>query len=463
MVRAAAIEGLAQLQVTEANDSLRDFLDDKDPRVRLAAVSATGRLQIQSARDSLLKIAQGAEADLRRASLDTLRLLKEPRAVPLAVAALKDRDTQVAALRCLGELGGPSQMKAVLELGLRDPSAEVLPPIVHLLTTWADGLPRAEQQAFDNAIAELQGGSGALQRWKIKGPLSTAAASALISQVASPSQIAAGSDGAMQDWQIIFAAGADSRVSMAPGKSGDTVWLAFTDFHASEPAAVQFLASSRGKFAIWLNGQIVLQRDQTNAFALDADRFEEVLRQGANRLLVQVNSTEGAEFQARFRRKSTTAEHEQLTQSALSRSGSVERGRKLFFDIEKSQCLKCHRMAGQGEPIGPELTGIGNRFSRIHIIESILEPNRTIAPSYQTVEFILKDGRELSGVLIAAQNGMFTLADNQGRRQEFARSDLSEQRTRSVSVMPEGLENGLTTEEFIDLVAFLVSQKTAKR
>src|SRR5262249_44716205 len=156
------------------------------------------------------------------------------------------------------------------------------------------------------------------------------------------------------------------------------------------------------------------------AFVPDSDRFEGALRPAANRLLIEVSSRKEAEFQVRFRRKSSTAEHEQLTQAALSRSGNVERGRKLFFDVEKSQCLKCHHMANQGEQIGPELTGIGSRFSRIHIIESILEPSRTIAPSFQMVDLILKDGQEFSGVVIATKDGTLTLADTQGQKHMVA-------------------------------------------
>jgi putative heme-binding domain-containing protein len=226
-----------------------------------------------------------------------------------------------------------------------------------------------------------------------------------------------------------------------------------------EPAAVQFLASSRGAFRVWLNGDRVHQREEARAFVPDSDRFEGALRGGANRVLVQINSSESAEFQMRIRRKSPTAEQEQLTQAALSRSGNIERGRKLFFDLEKSQCLKCHRLADQGEQIGPGLTGLGSRFSRIHIIESILEPSRTIGPSFQTVEIILKDGRELSGILMAEKNGVLTLADNQGRKHLFANSAVAGQRRQSLSVMPEGLAKGWTPEEFTDLVAFLVSQK----
>ena len=102
-------------------------------------------------------------------------------------------------------------------------------------------------------------------------------------------------------------------------------------------------------------------------------------------------------FHLRFRRKSATAEHERLTQAALSRRGNPERGRKLFFDAAKSLCLKCHRLGDQGERIGPELTGVGGRFSRIYLVESILEPSRTIAPSFATLVLALKNGQVLTG------------------------------------------------------------------
>jgi putative heme-binding domain-containing protein len=68
------------------------------------------------------------------------------------------------------------------------------------------------------------------------------------------------------------------------------------------------------------------------------------------------------------------------------------------LETEKSQCLKCHRIGGRGERIGPELTGVGGRFSRIFLIESILEPSCTIAPSFETVLVALEDGRVLAGV-----------------------------------------------------------------
>ena len=55
----------------------------------------------------------------------------------------------------------------------------------------------------------------------------------------------------------------------------------------------------------------------------------------------------------------------------------------------------------QGEHIGPELTGLGSRFSKAYIVESILEPSRTIAPSFESTLVELKNGKVLSGIKVA--------------------------------------------------------------
>ena len=167
-------------------------------------------------------------------------------------------------------------------------------------------------------------------------------------------------------------------------------------------------------------------------------------------------------FQLRFRRKSSTAEHERLTQAVLSRAGNPEHGRQLFFNAEKSLCPRCHRLGNQGERIGPELTGVGSRFSRIHLVESILEPSRTIAPSFGTVVVTLKNGKSLSGVKVTETEKLLTLADNQGQKHDLPKSDIEEQQPSPLSSMPEGLEKRFTEAEFIDLIAFLVSQQEGR-
>jgi quinoprotein glucose dehydrogenase len=127
--------------------------------------------------------------------------------------------------------------------------------------------------------------------------------------------------------------------------------------------------------------------------------------------------------------------------------------------VTKSQCLKCHRLGEQGEKIGPDLTGVGKRFARIHIIESILEPSRTIAPSFETITVGLKDGRSISGTRIAETANELTLGDRDGKKLMVAKAEIETRQTDPRSIMPEGLEKSFTTDEFVDLIAFLVSQK----
>jgi putative heme-binding domain-containing protein len=148
--------------------------------------------------------------------------------------------------------------------------------------------------------------------------------------------------------------------------------------------------------------------------------------------------------------------------AALGRRGNPIVGRKLFLNIEKSLCLKCHRLGDQGERVGPELTGVGARFARAYLVESILEPSRTIAPSFDTVVVTLKSGKIVSGIKVAETPQNVTLADNQGLKQVIAKADIEERGVSPLSTMPEGLEKRFTEEEFVDLIEFLVGQKDVR-
>ena len=459
-VRAAAIEALGKLGATEGRAPLLALLRDKDVRVRRAAADAAGQLGAKQAIEPLLKLAMDVDPALRRASLDSLRRLREPRAVPLAVAALGDRQVEIKALECLGELGGPEQARAVTEWAKRNPSTEALTAAVRVLTSWQDRKElTTEREELDRAVAEVHGGTGILVRWDVSGPLSAQAAPRIIERFA---PLARGDD--TTGWHTRFATGTESRVLLAPKDAAkDTVWLAYTEVIVPEPIAVEFRGSSRGSLQVWLNGRSLHRREQAQNFQIDSDRFAGTLAKGINRLLVQVGPSSAAvEFHLRFRRTSATTEHERLTQAALARTGNPQRGRKLFFDVEKSQCLKCHSIGEQGERIGPELTGIGSRFSRIYIVESILEPSRTIAPSFATWMLVLKNGKTLTGVKVAETEMTLTLADNQGQKHTVAKTDIEQQQPALVSSMPEGLEKRFTPDEFVDLIAFLVSQKEGR-
>jgi putative heme-binding domain-containing protein len=157
--------------------------------------------------------------------------------------------------------------------------------------------------------------------------------------------------------------------------------------------------------------------------------------------------------------KGASERHARLSKLALGNGGNVARGREIYSNVEKSACSKCHRLRDEGAAIGPDLTGAGKRFSKIHIIESILEPSRAIAPAFRNLWLRLKDGQEFTGIRVDETESVLTLGDANGQSHVLKKDQIQELQILNLSIMPEGIEGGLTDAEFVDLVAFLAEQK----
>jgi putative heme-binding domain-containing protein len=458
-VRAIAMDSLAALRVGEAAARVPALLKDPDANVRRAAASAAGSLAVNESAGVLLDLALESDPATRSASLISLRQLQEPTAVAAASAALAHPASQLAALDYLAEFGEPQQIDAVAAVAASSRSADVLNSSVRALANWEtrEANNFRWHHAARLAIAKIQGDSGVLLRWHSLGPLSPQLAAEILDK---PLKLPP--DLSPRDFRPLIASGGDSRVDInsEKGVQPGSQWLAYSDVLVAEPTRIQCLASSSGTLQVWLNGRSVYQREKPGEFQPDGDRFEAQLERGMNRLYIHVASLNAASpFHMRFRRLSSSAEHERLAQYALQNNGNVDRGREIFLNAEKSLCLKCHRLESQGGSIGPELSGIGSRFSRIHLIESILEPSRTIAPSYDTISVALSNGRVITGVKVMEDQRTLILGDDQGKTHEILETEIDERQTQPRSTMPDGLEKRLTDREFLDLLAFLLAQQ----
>jgi putative membrane-bound dehydrogenase-like protein len=452
-VRIAALDALADPGEREAGPRVLPLLADRDPGVRRAAASTLGRLEVREAAAALIESAVHADAELRRRSLEALGRLREPRALPLALAALKDHETQLAGLECLAGVGGPDQAGAIVELAAKSRAVEVLAASVRALESWG-ARDEARRPALDLAAARVQGASGIVLRWRARTvPLARAAEA--VAGVSSPDIPLSGA------WRTLLAGGPESSVTLpaAIDEEGDAAFLACADLHVEGETPVEVLASSGGSLGVWLNGRQVFHRREASAFRPDADRFDADLARGPNRLVVEVAAGEPPQLHLRFRRRGSTAERDRLIRLVLTTTGDAESGRAVLGNVERSACLKCHRLAGEGGKIGPDLTGVGRRFSRIHLIESILEPSRTIADSFQGHVVKLEDGRIVVGVHVAETAETLTLGDQEGKTHVLEKARILEREPVETSIMPEGLEKALTEKEIVDLIAFLEAER----
>jgi putative membrane-bound dehydrogenase-like protein len=456
-VRAAAVRTLTARPVEGVVPHLGKLLRDPDIRVRRAAANLCGKLGHKESLESLLAFANELDFELRSASLDALRKLGEARAIPQAIEALRTPETQIAALNYLADFGGPDQIDVVADSAGKSRSIDVLKAAVGALRSWRQKHPNAEQDLprLRRAIATIHGESGMPLEWKLSGPVTQKVADQTIMSTTDPEVDLAG------DWKAIVVEGNEGQIRFgtAEKKSGESAWLAVTDLYFEKPESVEFLGSAQGKWNVWIDGERIFQRETASANRADSDRFDAKFPQGLNRVLVRVEGETDCRFQLRFRRKSSEADFERLMQFALKEAGNVDRGRELFTNADKSLCAKCHRLGEQGARIGPDLAGIGSRFSRVHLIESILEPSRTVAPSYETWGMALSNGKVLAGVKIAETATMLTLGDDQGKTHEIQKSEIDEAQAQPKSTMPDGLHKKLTDREFVDLIEFLLSQK----
>jgi quinoprotein glucose dehydrogenase len=96
------------------------------------------------------------------------------------------------------------------------------------------------------------------------------------------------------------------------------------------------------------------------------------------------------------------------------------------------------------------------------VIESILTPSRTIAPSFGSVTILLHDGQILSGVKTVETPTEVVLVDNQAQKHILPKVHIDQQKPSLQSAMPEELEKRLTEQEFVDLIAFLMSLKASR-
>lgn len=143
----------------------------------------------------------------------------------------------------------------------------------------------------------------------------------------------------------------------------------------------------------------------------------------------------------------------------LALAGDAEQGRALFFRDGASTCKSCHRIAGEGVDLGPDLSQIGKKYTRSELLTHILEPSKLIEPKY--VPYILEtvNGQVVSGLLVEKTDTEVRLRDARNEEIRVPAGEIELLVPQQKSLMPDLLLRDMTPQQVADLLAYLASLK----
>ena len=120
-------------------------------------------------------------------------------------------------------------------------------------------------------------------------------------------------------------------------------------------------------------------------------------------------------------------------------------------------CGQCHVLFDAGGKVGPDLTG-SQRTNLDYVLENVVDPNAAVAKDYQMSIIDTKDGRTLTGIVVAETGNAVTVRTT-NEDVTVPLNEIEKRRVSQLSMMPEGLLDALSDEEAKDLIGYLASPK----
>jgi putative heme-binding domain-containing protein len=150
------------------------------------------------------------------------------------------------------------------------------------------------------------------------------------------------------------------------------------------------------------------------------------------------------------------ADRQKVIDSLLSvtqQQGDPTAGKAVFTKV----CAKCHVHTGEGNKIGPDLTGMAVH-PKHELLTQVLDPNRSVESNYRTYTIITDDGLIMSGMLASESRTAIELFNAEGEKKTVLREDVDELIASNQSLMPEGFEKQVTEAELRDLLEFMTQR-----
>ena len=136
--------------------------------------------------------------------------------------------------------------------------------------------------------------------------------------------------------------------------------------------------------------------------------------------------------------------------AAVDLRGNSVRGQTTY----RARCASCHEAGPDGSTIGPGIATVKSS-TREEILTHLLDPNRTVDARYRLYLVETKDGRSLTGIIQSETETSVTLRPPFGQASTLVRSTIARIQGLEQSMMPEGLEDGLSLQDMADLLQFI--------
>jgi putative membrane-bound dehydrogenase-like protein len=479
------IAALGNFKAKAAVATLLRSLSSPAPAVRVSAASALGSI---GQRDGVAEPLQGRLDDpaleVREAAITALGALGDRSAIPALIRAVEKEETRYEAMLALGAVPDLRALPVYLR-GLTDKSQDVRRASAEALTK----IRRQAEPVLDrlherrelppSALSELQkifATTTPVTDWRLLGTFSIKeglpfASNRDVDFSARP----LGLKGKPVAWTPTPAGAATGLVDLGKIYGSDENVAAFgvaaVESAVERPA--QLVLGSDDTLTVWFNGKKVYDFNQRRSYKPDADRVEVKLKKGSNRLVIKCGNR-GGPWQYRvaltgpgeyaFLKGASDLggfNPEVYQKFALSTPGNPARGRAFFFDLKGVACIKCHTVGKEGGTVGPELSTVGAKYPRDDLIASVLFPSAKIFQGYEPVVVALDDGRVLTGIVKNETPEVLEIEDADARRIKIDKDEVDERKQSDVSIMPSGLAEGLSRQDFADLVAYLETLKEA--
>ncbi len=136
--------------------------------------------------------------------------------------------------------------------------------------------------------------------------------------------------------------------------------------------------------------------------------------------------------------------------------GDAARGRAIFEG--KGDCARCHRVAGRGSRLAPDLTSIGAVRGAGSMRETLLDPSGSMLPLNRPLRAVTRGGEVITGRRLNEDTYTVQIFDARERLVSLDKADLRELTALETSPMPS-YAGTLSEPELADLLAYLVTLK----